>query len=56
MAKIEWDSSHVHEMVSAAASLILGFALAAKNKINQLAIPTVYNGETRNKRRVSSSE
>lgn len=46
----------MHEMVSAAASLILGVTLAVKNKMNQSGIFIVHSRETRNKRPVSSSK
>lgn len=51
--KTEWDSSHTHEMVSAAASLIQGVALTVKNEINQSQILTVDNKEIRNNHMVS---
>lgn len=53
MAKTEWDCSHTHEMVSAAASLILGVVLIVRDKISQSQILTVDNREIRNKHKVS---
>lgn len=53
MVKTEWDSSHTHEMVSAAASLIQGVALTVKNEINQSQILTVDNKEIRHNHMVS---
>lgn len=52
--KTERDSSHTHEVVSVATSLIQGVALTVKNEINQSQILTVDNREIRNNHMVSS--
>lgn len=51
--KTEQDSSHTHEMVSAAASLIQGVALTVRNEINQSQILTVDDKEIRSNHMVS---
>lgn len=50
----EWDSSHTHEVVSVATSLIEAVALTVKNEISQSQILAVDNREIRNNHMVSS--
>lgn len=54
MVKTEWDSGHMHEMVSVATNLIQGVALTVKNEISQSQTLTVDNREIRNNHMVSS--